>query len=332
MTFFPPITASRGLTIKAEVERFALKEPFSISRDSRDEAVVVTATISDGAVIGRGECTPYKRYGETVEGVVADISAAPLDSAQLHAQMRAGAARNAVDCALWDLAAKRAGKSVSVLAGLPPPKPVDTFYTISLNAPAVMAEAARRHADKPRLKLKLGLPDDDIARLWAIRKARPDARLIVDANEGWTEGSLVKLLAACAEYGVELVEQPLPAAADGALAVIKRCVPVCADESFHTRADLPTLCNRYDAVNIKLDKAGGLSEALEIAERGLSHGMKLMVGCMLSSSLAIAPAMIVAAAAEWVDLDAPLLLAADRSPPMLYEGTRISSAVSELWG
>jgi L-alanine-DL-glutamate epimerase-like enolase superfamily enzyme len=322
-----------ALQVRASIERFPVAGSFNISRGSRREAVVVVATVSDGRYAGRGEATPYARYGESVEGVVADIQAAGAsltDRAALQGSMRAGAARNALDCALFDLEAKRSRRRVHELAGLPAPAPLTTVYTISLDEPAAMAGKAAA-CGMPVLKIKLGGPGD-VARLRAVRAARPDSRIVVDANEGWSADDLGMMLAECADAGVELVEQPLPEGKDEALRGIQRSVPVCADESMHTRADLPRLASLYDAVNIKLDKAGGLTEALAVRDAARALGLKVMVGCMLASSLAMAPAFLVAQGADWVDLDAPLLLAADRSPSMPYDGSSVLPAGPDLWG
>jgi L-alanine-DL-glutamate epimerase-like enolase superfamily enzyme len=323
-------------TISVHSERWPIKGVFAISRGVKTEANVVVAEIADGATTGRGECVPYARYGETVESVIAaierlaDAVAAGLDRRALQAALPAGSARNAVDCALWDLEAKRAGRRAWELAGLPAPQPVITAYTISLDTPAAMAEAAAR-APYPLLKLKLGA-DGDPARLAAVRAAAPKACLIADANEGWRPENLEKNLAACAAAGVELVEQPLPAGADDALARIKRPVPVCADESIHHRIGLPLLAGKYDAVNIKLDKAGGLTEALALAAAAERAGLQRMIGCMVATSLAIAPALLLAGRAAFVDLDGPLLLARDRPDGLRYEGARVFPPAPALWG
>ena len=322
--------------LSAYSERWPIRGVFALSRGAKTEANVVVAEIADGAALGRGECVPYPRYGESVESVIAaierlgDAVAAGLDRQTLQAALPAGAARNAVDCALWDLEANRTGKRAWELARLPAPEPVNTAYTISLDTPAAMAEAAAR-APYPLLKLKLGA-DGDPARLTAVRAAALNARLIVDANEGWRPENLENNLAACAAAGVELVEQPLLAGADDALARIKRLVPVCADESIHHRVDLPLLAGKYDAVNIKLDKAGGLSEALALANDAASAGFALMIGCMVATSLGIAPALLLAGRAAFVDLDGPLLLARDRPYGLRFEGARVFPPAPALWG
>jgi L-Ala-D/L-Glu epimerase len=254
-----------------------------------------------------------------------------LDRAALQSEMPPGAARNALDCAFWDLEAKRGGRRAYELAGLAEPKPLVTAYTISLGTPEAMAEAAARAADRPLLKVKLG-SGDDRERIAAVRRAAPQAELIVDANEGWTEDILVQNLAACAQAGVTLIEQPLPEGRDDALARIKRPIPVCADESVHDRASLAALGGKYDAINVKLDKAGGLTEALALAAEAEKRGFALMVGCMVATSLAMAPAMLVAQRSSVVDLDGPLLLAKDRPDGLRYVGSRAYPSESRLWG
>jgi len=319
------------------VERFPIAGGFTISRGTKTEAVVVVAEIVGGGHRGRGECVPYARYGETVEGVAAAVAAmapaiaAGLDRAGLQAAMPAGAARCALDCALLDLAAKRAGVPASEILGLAAPRPLVTAFTLSLGTPEAMAAAAVAASARPLLKVKLGGAGDP-ARIRAVRAAAPAAALIVDANEAWDQAVFAENMAACAEAGVALVEQPLPADGDAALAGLARPVPVCADESLHVAADVPGLAARYDAVNIKLDKAGGVTEALAIADAARAHGLKVMVGCMLGSSLAMAPAILVAQGADFVDLDGPLLLARDRVPGLAYDGSIVRPAEPALWG
>jgi L-alanine-DL-glutamate epimerase-like enolase superfamily enzyme len=254
-----------------------------------------------------------------------------LERAGLQQAMPAGAARNALDCAFWDFEAKRSGHRVFELAGLAPPTPRSTAFTISLGPAAVMAEAAARAADRPLLKVKLGSGDDG-ERITAVRRAAPKAELIVDANEGWADDNLVQNFAACAQAGVTLIEQPLPEGRDGALAQIKRPIPVCADESVHDRDSLAALAGKYDAINIKLDKTGGLTEALALAAAAEQQGFALMVGCMVATSLAMAPAMLVAQGASVVDLDGPLLLAKDRPEGLRYVGSRAFPPEPSLWG
>jgi L-alanine-DL-glutamate epimerase-like enolase superfamily enzyme len=325
------------LALSVHVERWPIAGSFAISRGAKTEAVVVVAELSDSSHRGRGECVPYARYGETVEGVAAAIEAMAadisrgLDRERLQSAMEPGAARNALDCAFWDLAAKRAAKPVHELLGLAPPKPVTTALTISLATPEAMAQAAAAAAERALLKVKLGAAGD-AARIAAVRRAAPRAELIVDANEGWTADDLAANLAACAQAGVTLVEQPLPAANDDALARIARPLSICADESAHARASLPALVGKYDAVNIKLDKTGGLTEALLMAGETERLGFSLMVGCMVATSLALAPAMLVAQRARVVDLDGALLLARDRPHGLRYDGSRVHPPTPALWG
>ena len=320
------------------VERFPIAGRFTIARGSRTEAVVVTATIAGDGAVGRGECVPYARYGETVEGVAAAIeSVRPrveggLDRFALQELLPPGAARNALDCALWDFEAKRTRVPAHVGAGLHRLRPATTAYTISLDAPEAMAEAARRAAERPILKIKLGGEGGDLDRIRTVRAAVPDATLIADANEGWTEATLERHLAACAEAGFALVEQPLPADRDGCLRGMARPVPLCADESVHDRRGLDRLVGLYDAVNIKLDKTGGLTEALALADAAEAHGLAIMVGCMVGTSLAMAPAMLLAPRARFVDLDGPLLLARDRENGLVYEGGVVHPPSPVLWG
>lgn len=319
------------------VERWPLANVFTIARGSKTEAVVVVVEISRDGLRGRGECVPYARYGETVEGVVEAIEArreaieAGLSRAALQDLVPAGAARNAIDCALWDLEAKLAGNPAWRMAGLTEPGPLTTAYTISLGEPEAMAEATAKAAHRPLLKIKLGTPDDT-ARIAAVRRHAPRSQLIIDANEGWRADNLVANLRACAEAGVTLIEQPLPAGDDGALGQVERIVPVCADESLHDRASLPDLRGRYDAINIKLDKAGGLTEAIALAKRARSLGLDLMIGCMVGTSLAMAPALLLAGQAVVVDLDGPLLLARDREPGLRYDGSTVYPPEAGLWG
>jgi L-alanine-DL-glutamate epimerase-like enolase superfamily enzyme len=326
------------VSLSTRIERWPIAGAFTISRGAKTEAAVVVAELRDGADRGRGECVPYGRYGETLEAVAAEIGAmaAPiargLDRAALQAAMGPGAARNALDCAFWDLAAKQSGRPVHEIAGLPPPQPLMTAYTISLAPAPEMAAAAERVAERALLKIKLGGGGDDPARIAAVRRAAPRCALIVDANEGWTGDTLAANLAACADAGVTLVEQPLPAGGDDALAKMARPLPVCADESVHASASLAALAGKYDAVNIKLDKTGGLTEALAMAKRAEELGFGLMVGCMVATSLAMAPAVLVAQRARTVDLDGALLLARDRPHGLRYEGSRIHPATPALWG
>jgi L-alanine-DL-glutamate epimerase-like enolase superfamily enzyme len=330
-----PVNPSLKLTLT--VERWPILGSFAISRGAKTEAAVVIAELSDDEVRGRGECVPYARYGETIEGVTAALEAMRpqfqqgLDRAGLQRTMPAGAARNALDCALWDLAAKRAGQPAYALAGLPAPGPVTTAYTISLAEPSVMAQAAERAAHRALLKVKLG-GDGDPARIRAVRAAAPKATLIVDANEGWNDTNLAENLIACAQVGVALVEQPLPDGRDDLLRHMKRPLPVCADESVHDRASLPALAGKYDAINIKLDKAGGLTEAVAMLADAEQQNFTIMIGCMVATSLAMAPAMLLAQKARFVDLDGPLLLSKDRPDGLRYVDSLVYPPSPALWG
>ena len=318
------------------VERFPIAGRFVISRGAKTEAVVVVATLVEGGFRGRGECVPYARYGESLESVVAQIESlrqtieAGLGREDLQTILPPGAARNALDCALWDLEAKASGVPVFRQAGLAPPAPVTTAYTLSLDTPEAMAAAAKAAA-RPLLKLKLG-GDGDAERLAAVRAAAPHAQLIVDANEAWSPAHLAGHFAACAAQGVALIEQPLPAGADTILAEIAHPVPLCADESLHDRGDLAALRGCYEAINIKLDKAGGLTEALALAADAERLGFQCMIGCMVASSLAMAPALLLAGRADYVDLDGPLLLAQDRPDGVHYDGARVYPPTPALWG
>jgi L-alanine-DL-glutamate epimerase-like enolase superfamily enzyme len=327
---------TRHLSIRRE--SWPLAKPFSISRGTKTHAEVVVAEIVDGGNHGRGEGVPYPRYGESVEGVmaqaegVADAIAAGAEPAQLQRLLPAGAARNAIDCALWDLRAKTELVPIWRLVGLDAPGAVKTAYTLSLDAPEAMGRAAAENAFRPLLKLKLTGGPDDLERVRAVRAGAPQAKLIVDANEAWTAEDFASLAPPLAELGVALIEQPLPAGKDEALARLPRPVPVCADESCHVAADLDALAGKYDAVNVKLDKAGGLTEAVALVKAAKTRGFRVMVGCMVGTSLAMAPAMILASEADFVDLDGPLLLARDRQPGLRYEGSTLFPPKPNLWG
>jgi L-Ala-D/L-Glu epimerase len=335
MTSSQSIPFARQLV--ARIERWPIAGAFTISRGAKTEAVTVVAEVSQGGLTGRGECVPYPRYGETPEATLQALEAMQeplsrgLDRQILQAEMPPGAARNALDCALWDLDAKRAGKRVWDLFGLTEPAPCTTAYTISLGTPDAMAEATAKAAHRPLLKIKLG-GEGDPARIKAVRKAAPKAELIVDANEAWTAANLAENLAACASAGVTLVEQPLPAGKDEALAHLKRPIAVCADESVHARASLAGLRDRYDAVNVKLDKTGGLTEALAMADAAKALGFDILIGCMVATSLAMAPAMLLAQQARFVDLDGPLLLARDRENGLRYDDSLVYPPEASLWG
>ncbi|WP_217574545.1 N-acetyl-D-Glu racemase DgcA [Mesorhizobium sp. GbtcB19] len=323
--------------ISVEMERFPIAGTFTISRGSKTEAEVITVTIAEDGRSGRGECVPYKRYGETMEGVRAAIEvmrgpiAAGIDRAALLAAMPAGAARNAVDCALWDLEAKLTGTPVAATIGAVAAKPLETAYTLSLAEPEAMAAQARANATRPLLKVKIG-GDNDMARIRAVREAAPNSRLILDANEGWSDDNIEANLAFAAEHGIALIEQPLPAGKDAILGQIPHPVPICADESVHETSGLDSLVGLYDAVNIKLDKTGGLTEALKLRDRARELGFGIMVGCMVGTSLAMAPAVLLAQDADFVDLDGPLLLARDREPGLVYRGSLVSPPDGVLWG
>ncbi len=326
-----------AIRLSVAEERFPVAGAFTISRGSRTEIRVVTATLSDGQFSGRGEGAPYARYGETAESVIALVRSVAndldngLDRLALQDRLPPGAARNALDCAFWDLEAKRTATPVWRLAGLAEPRPAPTAYTLSLGPPEAMREKAALNADRPLLKIKLGA-DGDLQRIQAVRAGAPNARLIVDANEGWTLAQYQALAPELARLGVALVEQPLPAAVDAALAAIERPLPVCADESCHGLESLPGLARRYDAINIKLDKTGGLTAALRLKRQAAADGFRIMVGCMLGTSLAMAPAFLLTGGVDFIDLDGPLLLARDRETPIRYAGSLMFPAAAALWG
>jgi L-alanine-DL-glutamate epimerase-like enolase superfamily enzyme len=326
-----------AISLRCRIERWPIAGSFRISRGAKTEAVVVVAEISRSGRSGRGECVPYARYGETPEGVLASLLAmqeplaAGLDRQSLASIMPAGAARNALDCALCDLEAKCSGRRIWTLLDRPAPAPRSTAYTISLGSPEAMAAATAKAARRPLLKVKLG-GDGDVERIAAVRKQAPESELIVDANEAWTPDDLERNLAACEAAGVTLVEQPLPAGNDEALARIRRVITICADESVHDRTSLDGLRERYDAINIKLDKTGGLTEALAMADAAQALGFEIMVGCMVATSLSMAPAMLIAQQARFVDLDGPLLLAKDRSDGLRYDGSTVYPPDAALWG
>ena len=350
------------MQIDAKEEIWPLRQVFRISRGSRAEANVVVVTLNDGEHIGRGEGVPIRRYSQSIESVLAQIEPInrekDLNRNRLQQPLPAGAARNALDCALWDLEAKRFGKRVwelpdfaSLCCSRPPADDahhashseaaaadriqldqVETSFTISLDTTDAMGAAATAHASAPILKLKLGGDDLDLPRVESVRTAAPDARLIIDANESWSIDHYRKIVPRLQKIGVELIEQPFPAGTDDVLESLDRPIPVCADESCHTTADLPRLTKRYDAINVKLDKTGGLTEALRLCARARESGFKLLIGCMVCTSLGIAPARLLATAAEWVDLDGPLLLACDREHPIPYTAGQIGVPPRELWG
>lgn len=319
-------------------DAWPLASVFRISRGARTVSEVIVAEISDGAVVGRGECFPYARYGESLDSVEAQIRSAAEAIAggagreELLSVLPAGAARNAVDCALWDLEAKQAGSRAWILAGLPDPEPVTTVFTLGVDTPDVMAEKAAENKDRPRLKLKMTGDGSDLERVRRIHEAAPNTSLVVDANEGWTIEQYLEVAPKLAALGVEMIEQPLPASDDAALAGVERAVPVCADEACHDTASLASLAGKYDMINIKLDKTGGLTEALRLRDAALAEGFGVMVGCMIGTSLAMAPGILVAQGARVVDLDGPLLLAKDREPGLTYHGSVIQPPPAALWG
>jgi L-alanine-DL-glutamate epimerase-like enolase superfamily enzyme len=331
------MTSAKSPTLAVRLERFPIAGSFTISRGAKTEAVTVVAEISQGGKTGRGECVPYSRYGETPETAFASLAAMQeavahgLDRTALQAAMPPGAARNALDCAFVDLEAKAGGQRAWALLGRTTPQPRVTAYTISLASPDAMAAAVAKAAHRPILKIKLG-GEGDRKRIAAVRRAAPNAELIVDANEAWTPANLEHNLQACAAAGVTLVEQPLPAGKDEMLARIHHPIPICADESVHDRASLDGLRARYEAINIKLDKTGGLTEALALADAAQALGFDLMVGCMVATSLSMAPAMLLAPQARFVDLDGPLLLACDRHHGLLYEESLVYPPEPALWG
>ena len=326
-----------SLTLTAEETVFPLAEVFTISRGSRTEARVVTVSLSDGDNTGWGESVPYARYDETVDGVIETIMGLQsdlkngLDRQGLQSRLKGGAARNAIDCAFWDLEAKQAGKRAHTLAGVPFMGPEITAYTLSLGEPDAMRQKATEHAHRPLLKVKLG-GEGDMARLEAVRAGAPKTDIIIDANEGWDADTYKELAPVLIRLGVKMVEQPLPAGNDDALLDIERVLPVCADEACHDRASLPALKGKYDMVNIKLDKTGGLTEALLLRSEAEKMGFEIMVGCMVGSSLAMAPATLVAQGVAFTDLDGPLLLAKDRATPLTFDEKGVYPPEPALWG
>ena len=318
--------------ILVQAETFQLAQVFTISRGSRTQAEVLTVRIEKGGFMGWGECVPYARYGETLQSVTAQIEAlGAVGRRELAEALPAGAARNAVDCALWDLEAKTAGRRVSDLIGLGAPGPEVTAYTLSLDTPEAMQAQAALNAFRPLLKIKLGTPDD-MPRLEAVRRGAPQSRIIVDANEGWSAEVYLDLAPHLLRLGVELVEQPLLAAEDDALLGLERILPICADESCHDSSSLADMQGKYDFANIKLDKTGGLTEALALRDAARASGFGIMVGCMVGSSLAMAPATLVAQGAAFTDLDGPLLLAEDRDQPLKFDAAGVHPPVASLWG
>src|SRR5438270_9832344 len=324
------------MQIEANKETWQLKQVFRISRGERSEAEVVVVTIRDGGQVGRGECVPIRRYNQSSESVLAQIESIKrekgLDRESLQKLLPASAARNALDCALWDLEAKRSGKRVWELASVPMKSEVATSFTISLDSPEKMAAAAKANSNEPILKLKLNGEDVDLARVEAVRAAAPAAQLLIDANESWSPEHYRKIVPALKKLDVEVVEQPFPAAADQVLETLERPIPICADESCHTGADLPRLKNLCQVINVKLDKTGGLTEALRLCEQARAAGFKLFIGCMVGTSLSMAPARVLASAADYVDLDGPMLVARDRDHGLFYQNGKIGIPPRELWG
>ena len=325
-------------SLNIHIEAWPLEGAFRISRGTRKVSDVLMVEVNDGNYVGRGECFPYARYGEDIDSVQKQLNSVRseiehgLDRQALLNVLAPGAARNAVDCALWDLEAKRAGVRVWDLADLPAPEPVTTVYTLGVDEPAIMGERARENSDRPRLKLKMTGDGADLERVRNIHKNAPNARLVVDANEGWTIEQYLEYAPQFKELGVEMIEQPLPSTDDEQLRGVDRSIPVCADESCHDRATLPALVGKYDMINIKLDKTGGLTEALNLRDAAMKQGLSIMVGCMIGTSLAMAPGILVAQAATIVDLDGPLLLAEDRNPGLSFTGSIIHPPEPRLWG
>jgi L-alanine-DL-glutamate epimerase-like enolase superfamily enzyme len=323
-------------SIEAHEETWPLKETFRISRGSRTEARVVVAMVSDGQQMGRGEGVPIRRYNQTSESVLGQIesikSEKNLNREKLQKLLPPGAARNALDCALWDLESKRCGKRAWELAKVPMVPEVETSFTISLDTPDKMGHAASVSSTSPILKVKLGGDDADLLRVEAVHDAAPNARLLIDANESWSADHYRDITPKLKALHVELIEQPFPANADKVLEKLDHPIPVCADESCHISEDLPGLKNRYEFINVKLDKTGGLTEALHLCARARESGFKLLIGCMVGTSLSMAPARLLASGAGYVDLDGPLLLARDRDHGLSYHDGRIGIPPRELWG
>lgn len=323
------------MIITATVERWPIARPFTTARGTKRVAEVVVATIEDGSIAGRGECVPYPRYGDDPGTVAVAINGyrGPFDRHELLEALPPGPARNAIDCALWDIETKRQGQPAWRLAGVRKPINVETAFTVPLDFPGAMGEQARVEAWRPLLKVKLGSDDvaEDMERLHAVRSNALDARLIVDVNEGWTIPELASFAPLAADLDVELIEQPLPAGRDHELAGYASPVPLAADESIRDGSNLAALAEHYQVVNIKLDKTGGLTRALALANEARALGLDIMVGCMVATSLSMAPALLLAEQARFVDLDGPELLATDREPCLPYEGGRVSFN-SAVWG
>jgi len=321
------------MIIESKVDVFPLKKIFTISRGSRSSAEVVTVKISNDGFVGLGECVPYKRYNETLESVTNQIKNLKTikNKSELYELLPPGAARNALDCALWDLEAKSKNISIEQLTNINL-LPVITSFTLSLDTPKKMGEEAKLNSNLPILKIKLGGGGQDIDRIKAIRKNAPNSDLIVDANEGWTLDEYRKLIPHFVEENIKMIEQPFPSENDDELKNIERPIPICADESCHDTSSLDKCVGKYDVINIKLDKTGGLTEALKLINKAKSYNFDIMVGCMVGSSLAMAPALLLAQNAKWVDLDGPLLLSKDRENPLLYNESEIQPPNKDLWG
>lgn len=320
-----------------QVEEWPIAGRFVISRGAKTVARTIKVIIISDGQTGVGECVPYARYDETVESVcqqfelVRNVIENGITLTNLQDEILPGAARNALDCALWDLEAKSTGIPAWQASGLLELKPTTTAFTISLGSPEKMAEDCLKVAERRVLKVKLG-GEGDVERMKAVRAALPDASLILDANEAWGESNFAEHMQIAHEINADLIEQPLPSNKDQMLENIDRIVPVCADESLHTRDELEHLKKRYDCINIKLDKTGGLTEALKLKRAAKEHGFAIMVGCMVSTSLSMAPAMLLAQNADFVDLDGPLLLGKDRIPSIKYSGSTIFPPDRDLWG
>ncbi len=324
-------------TLHAQHDRFALSRPFRISRGVKTFADVISVTIVEDGISGRGEGVPYPRYGESVETSLAAIEGARaaveagVGRHALQSVLPPGAARNAMDCALWDLEARRAGVDVASLTGMPAPGPLVSAITLGIDTPEAMAELASRHSEAPLLKVKVDA-EDPAARIRAVRAAAPRAALIVDPNESWDRRLLEDMQPILLEAEIDLIEQPVAADSDSWLAGFVPAVPICADEAVHVAADLDRIALRYQAVNVKLDKTGGLTAALDLAHAAQSRGLILMTGCMVSSSLSMAPAFHVAALSDFVDLDGPLWLREDREGGVRDEGGLLVPPVAGFWG
>ena len=335
---FAETVSSRKLEFNIAEQVWPLDKPFRISRGSRTEARVVVVTIGDGKHIGRGEAVPAKRYNETVDSVKARLERVfpklerGINRERVQELLPAGPARNALDCAVWDFEAKRSGKRAWESAKIPVADEVVTAFTISLDTPEEMGAAARAHAASPVLKLKLGGDFLDLDRVEAVRENAPRVRLLVDANESWSPSHYTKIVPQLKSLGVELIEQPFPANTDQVLETLDHPIPVCADESCHTASDLSRLVNRYEAINVKLDKTGGLTEALKLCAQARQNGFKVLIGCMVCTSLGIAPARLLASSADYLDIDGPLLLAGDRHHPLPYHDCKVGLPPRELWG